>query len=629
LQKRFKLINFFKRSPEYLGLLFVFGGYFFVIFSAQIIFKIIQIAIIPHYQQYLVSIKPIILAGLSQDISATSYILGIVVLFGFFQLLIPQKSIKTIGLFFIGVTLSLLLLTFITDIFLLNYWSQRISGQAIYYLKFPQEIGASLSSSMVMVIAILLMVGAILIKYCLKITVKFWELLQLSNFNKRVGMVFLPLLFIGMRGGVQNLPVDIGSSMKFEETDKNTLAVNGLWNGIYTSIHSGEIENVELFKSKQFLNSTLNQSFILSDTNISTPILPLNTSVVLVVMEGVSAELSSYLKGKEGSYMPFLDSLASIGISCNNMFATGDRTDKGIVSLLSGWPGQPWESILHSPEKLKKLPNLSNEFYNNGYKSTFLYGGDSRFANILTYLKSGKFQNIMDRNSLKDQINDEQGKWGYHDATMLNQLFLKLKASQQPEFFTLLTLSTHEPYDCLKTNTNSAAENMKMSVKYLDSEIRKFWYKFRSLPQFKNTVVIFTSDHGKDLGNLNTHIGQRNFFHIPLIIAGGGLPVKMKGFQIDGAISQTDIYNSVNDLIFGKINPLAKYSRSFFRKSHTGNALFNLFQVAGVIEKNNIYWLGTDKMSMQSKSIKNQQDSLVLSIYSEIISDFYKINETF
>jgi hypothetical protein len=103
----------------------------------------------------------------------------------------------------------------------------------------------------------------------------------------------------------------------------------------------------------------------------------------------------------------------------------------------------------------------------------------------------------------------------------------------------------------------------------------------------------------------------------------------MKGFQIDGAISQTDIYNSVNDLIFGKINPLAKYSRSFFRKSHSGKALFNLFQVAGVIEKNNICWLGTDKMSIQSKSIKNQQDSLVLSIYSEIISDFYKINETF
>jgi len=629
LQKCFKLINFFKRSPDYLGLLFVFGGYFFVIFSTQILFKIIQIAIIPHYQQYIVSIKPILLAGLSQDISATSYIMGVVVVFGLIQLLIPQKSIKTIGLFFTVVTLSILWITFITDIFLLNYWSQKISGQAIYYLKFPQEIGASLSSSMIIAIAVLLIVGAIFIKFCINLTVKFWELLQLSKLNKRIGMVFLPLMFIGIRGGVQNLPVDIGSSMKFEDADKNTLAINGLWNGIYSCIHSGEIENIELFKSKQFLNSNLNQSFILSDTNTNIPILPLNTSVVFVVMEGVSAELSSYLKGKEGSCMPFLDSLASIGISCNNMFATGDRTDKGIVSLLSGWPGQPWESILHSPEKLKSLPNLSSEFHNNGYKSTFLYGGDSRFANILTYLKSGKFQNIIDRNSLTDQISDEQGKWGFHDATMLNQLYLKLKASQQPEFFTLLTLSTHEPYDCLRTNSKTAAENMKMSVKYLDSEIRKFWYKFRLLPQFKNTIVIFTSDHGKDLGTLNTHIGQRNFFHIPLIITGGGLPNKMKGFQIDGAISQTDIYNSVNDLIFGKINPLAKYSRSFFRKSHSGKALFNLFQVAGVIEKNNICWLGTDKMSIQSKSIKNQQDSLVLSIYSEIISDFYKINETF
>jgi hypothetical protein len=83
------------------------------------------------------------------------------------------------------------------------------------------------------------------------------------------------------------------------------------------------------------------------------------------------------------------------------------------------------------------------------------------------------------------------------------------------------------------------------------------------------------------------------------------------------------MYNSILDLFFDQRDTRAPYSRSIFRNNHPNNAFFNMVQVGGLISKESINWLSTDKMSITSEMPLNEWDSAILSLESEIITDFF------
>jgi hypothetical protein len=89
--------------------------------------------------------------------------------------------------------------------------------------------------------------------------------------------------------------------------------------------------------------------------------------------------------------------------------------------------------------------------------------------------------------------------------------------------------------------------------------------------------------------------------------------------------SQADIYNSIRDWYFEQIDVRAKYSRSIFRKEHPGNAVFHLFEVAGIIQKDRIDWMSTNPKLIEAEKPLNTLDSAILSLESEIISDFFHL----
>ena len=69
----------------------------------------------------------------------------------------------------------------------------------------------------------------------------------------------------------------------------------------------------------------------------------------------------------------------------------------------------------------------------------------------------------------------------------------------------------------------------------------------------------------------------------------------------------------------------AKYSRSIFRKEHTGNAIFHLYEVAGIIQKDRIDWISTNPKQIEAEKPLNLKDSAILSLETEIISDFFRL----
>ena len=87
----------------------------------------------------------------------------------------------------------------------------------------------------------------------------------------------------------------------------------------------------------------------------------------------------------------------------------------------------------------------SKEFKRNGYSTSFIYGGESEFANIKSYLLNSKFDKIIDKNNF--QKKDMNSKWGAHDHIVFNESFIQLKNIEEPFFTTILTLSRN----CLAT----------------------------------------------------------------------------------------------------------------------------------------------------------------------------------
>ena len=118
------------------------------------------------------------------------------------------------------------------------------------------------------------------------------------------------------------------------------------------------------------------------------------TRVVVVILES----FSSYIMTEEGhvkGVTPTLDRLSKEGVYFNHFYANSFRTDRGLVSILSGYPAQPNMSLMKYPRKTNNLYSIARSLRNNGFHTQYVYGGDANFTNMRSYLMATGFQNII------------------------------------------------------------------------------------------------------------------------------------------------------------------------------------------------------------------------------------------
>ena len=87
-----------------------------------------------------------------------------------------------------------------------------------------------------------------------------------------------------------------------------------------------------------------------------------------------------------------------------------------------------------------------------------------------------------------------------------------------------------------------------MEVTELDEYIGQIWKALDRTGQLENTVFIYTSDHGEALGEHGMWY-KNNLFenaaHIPLVMAGPGLP---KGVKVETPVAHVDLVATLLDL---------------------------------------------------------------------------------
>ncbi len=477
--------------------------------------------------------------GAWMDISLIGYILLVSGLLLSVLSIAKGKWISLVFKFYTIILLSLFSFVIVSDLELYRNWGFRIDATPLFFLKMPGEAFASISSLIIVALTALTIVIFIVffLFYQKWVTKKNIEFEKGKWWFVPVFIFFSTLMIIPIRGNFGIAPMNPGKVYYSQNMYCNHAALNPVWNMMYSLSKSNSMSKkypnyIDKKKAKAIFTD------LMSDHGRSTNVLKTNRpNVVLILLESFTAKMIEPLGGLK-DVTPNLNRLSKQGLLFSRIFASADRSDKGIISVVSGFPAQSTTSIIKYPLKSQKLPTISSVFDSLGYRTTFYYGGNPDFANIRSYLYSAKFRNMITQDDFPRSYRNS--KWGVHDEYVFKRLLTDCDSAKSPFFKMYFTLTSHEPFEIpAKPKFAGADEQTKFinSIHYTDSCIGAFFNEARTKEWYKNTLFVLIADHGHRYPGKDPNYAVSKF-KIPMLWLGGAIAkdsseVNKTGSQID------------------------------------------------------------------------------------------------
>lgn len=491
--------------------------------------------------------------GLPLDLSMAGYLSVIPGLLSIAVVWLKRDLVKPImNIYFIIASL------FITCSFLLNtslypYWKYPLDSTPLFYFfTSPADAIASVSIWQVILSIVILIVLTIGVWFTLRMRGEKRQQYsrygygygrlgsgkrnRFDDFDRHRGrtsiilLLLTGLLFLPIRGGITVSTMNTGQAYYSQNAFLNHSAVNPLFSLMESITHQEDFASQYRFMKDKEADKIFATMTSTSDEN-TYPLLNEATfkkgtpDILIVIMESFASDIMPSM----GSYKDVavcLDSIAQQSILFTRFYANSFRTDRGLVSILSGYPAQPTTSIMRYPRKTSQLPSIARNLakYKN-YKTTYYYGGDADFCNMRSYLVSQGYQHII--SDANFPIEDKLSKWGVPDHILAAKMIEDIKAQQNekhPMLRILQTSSSHEPFEVPYHRLKDKRLN---AFAYTDSVMGAIVREYRKLPRWKNTLIVFVPDHvGGYKEQLNDH--DRSRYQIPLILAGGAISRPMK-----------------------------------------------------------------------------------------------------
>lgn len=495
------------------------------------------------------TVSGIFLHGVRIDLSAAGYLTVLPFLLWFINSLFPSRFAKKIIAGYTVSMLAFVALITTSDLQIYRIWGTKLNAQAIGYLRYPKEAMASMSSSPIFLLVV------ICICICLAgyyLSASLFRRLSYDVPSRSpllvVSRVFLFVLFSGVlvlaiRGGTGLAPMNPGFAYFSSNQFANHAALNVGWNLMY------DLKHVFRHKDNQFAYMSdaemhervdrLTAARLPNDTErVLTSSRP---NMVVIILESWTADVIGSL-GAEQGIAPGFDELAAQGILFTDFYANGYRTSFGIAAVLSGFPSTPEGSILNRPNKMERLPTLAGTLKDNGYATSFYYGGDTHFDDMNAFFAHSKFDTVTNKSSF--EAKDMNSKWGVHDHVLLERVLSDLARLPQPFFTAMLTISSHEPFEVPMKTVFTGSDQpslFKNAVHYTDKSLKMFFEKARPQPWFRNTLFVFVADHGSVLPLNRTNASMPERYRIPLLLYGEVIRKEYRGTRRSMTGSQSDI----------------------------------------------------------------------------------------
>lgn len=463
--------------------------------------------------------------GLRLDLVTASYLAIIptlVVLVSYFFRRFPLRRVLAPYYWLTAVVIAV---AFLADTILYFFWGAKLDANELLYVAKPKDMLASLPVWQA-VLAFVLM-GAVAWHYFRR--QRHATPVELTAPLSRLAFLWvLPLaalIFLGMRGSISQSTANPSYAYFSPHKFCNHAALNPTFNILHSLFKTQDIEKEFDSLTDSDMDALVGDAYD-PDPSIADTLLALQRpNVLFIIWEGAGTAMVG-----SDSVAPCLQALRREGVYFSNCYANSFRTDRGILSVLSGWPGMPTLSLIKRTDLCRCLPSVASSLRDEGYATSLTYGGDVDYANMRLYFSETGFSTV--RGSHFFPASQSTSAWGVHDQYLLAPDVLI--PAERPFFSAALTLSSHEPWEVPMQRLQHPRWN---SFAYTDSCLGAFVDRLKASPLWDSLLVVILPDHGITYPGVHSTADLR-VSHIPMLWIGGALA---KHGEYDMLLNQSDL----------------------------------------------------------------------------------------
>jgi phosphoglycerol transferase MdoB-like AlkP superfamily enzyme len=529
----------------------------------------------------------------------------------FAALLFIEKYRKQIRFALFSLTIFLFVLLIIqnavSEFFFWNEFGVRYNFIAVDYLVYTNAVIGNIMESYP-VVPLFASVGILSFAATYLIIKKSKSYLEdLPNFSNKLKIIGVQLLLLV--SALLILPT-ITSQQNSSNVFANELQSNGLQK-FYKAFTNSELDYFEFYETLPEnelakFDSIVNVNYYNNNNSITSEEAEIKKNVVLITVESLSEEFMKHY-GNQSKITPFLDQLAEESLFFTNLYATGNRTVRGLEAITLCVPPTPGESVIKRKDNKNKF-TTGSIFQSKGYTTKFLYGGDAYFDNMQDFF-GGNGYDIVDKSSLKPNEISFSNIWGVCDEDMAKKAIQVMNdeaKTGKPFFNHWMTVSNHRPftYPEGKVSIAGTAKSREGGVMYTDYALKQFFDMAKKQAWFKNTVFVIVADHcASSSGKTELPMDK---YRIPAFIYAPGFIQPQKYTK---TVSQIDIMPTVLGIL--NFNYTSKFfGQNVLRKNYIPRAFIATYQDLGYIKENVLTIISPIKKIKQFDLIQQKNPAL-------------------
>jgi phosphoglycerol transferase MdoB-like AlkP superfamily enzyme len=463
---------------------------------------------------------------------------------------------KVLQVYFVSVIVFIIYIENATFPFFAQY-DIRPNYLFVEYLEYPKEVFSMIFADYKVELALVfIMISIFVYVYFKYLKENFLEVFEIS-YIKRM-LIFIPvilILFIGIRSsfghrGANNSDAMFSSNRILNEITKNSIYSIGY--AIYSNNKHSNAIGVKPYGNMDISEAMGRFKKRLNISNLSRKVKtnfkrkePKN--LVIFLEESMGAQFVGALGGEKG-ITPNVNKLSKEGILFTNLYSNGTRSIRGISGMTSGNFSIPGKGVVKRNKSQNNYFTFSSLLKPFGYKTMFIYGGESRFDNMKGWFLGNGFDEIIDETKFKNP--SFKSTWGVSDEDLVikaNEKFKELHKKNQKFATLMFSTSNHTPFEFpekkIELVDGEKKASVKNAVKYADFAIGRFIELAKKEKYYKDTIFVIVADHNvRVYGN---EVVPVNMFHIPGIILGEGI----KAQKYDRVSSQPDVLATALDLL--------------------------------------------------------------------------------
>lgn len=482
--------------------------------------------------------------GLRLDIATACYLMIIPTLVVLISCFVRLPLRRILVPYYVIISL-VFTLAFAVDTVLYSYWGAKPDANDLIYAAQPKEMLAGLPVWFTIlgfaVVGLLVWGCTMLFRRItprhLELQSPWWSLLVLP---------LAGLIFLGMRGGLSESTANPSYAYFSSHPFCNHAALNPTFNMFHSLFKMQDLSKEFDTLPEEEVDALLGDIFEPDATLADTVLRIERPNIVMIIWEGGG-------KGMVGgnAVAPNLQRLCQEGLYFSNAYANNYRTDRGLVSVLSGWLGLPTATLMKRPDLMRYLPSIASSLKDAGYTTSMTFGGDIDYTNMRMYFMETGFSEVKGGETFPKEL--YSSAWGVPDEYTLTSA---LTPAQGPFFSTILTLSSHEPWE---VDYHRLPDKRQNAFAYTDSCLGAFVDQLKASPQWDSLLIIVVPDHGATYLEGQSSADVR-VSEIPILWLGGALA---KTGEVNAIVNQSDIAATLLAQMHLDIKPFV-FSRNVF-----------------------------------------------------------------